>query len=214
MMPYKSTFIKVFPIFMKKYMKERYGPDITKKAFKKAPVIYRDMLDKVDDIGADNPMAGNIYMAFVFMAIWKASEDAIDIDGYRTVVRNTVTRSFLRRFIGKNDLNSPDGVKIGYARMQQMKEWADEHPQYKEKTWDFNFDENLHKDGFYYHFTQCPLNTFARKYGYLDVLPVCCELDYLLTEASHGRLIRENTLAMGGEICDYWIVPDKIKDPR
>jgi hypothetical protein len=95
-----------------------------------------------------------------------------------------------------------------------MKEWADDHPQYKGKTWDFNFDDTLHRDGFYYHFTQCPINTFARKYGFLEVLPVCCELDHLLTEASHGRLIRQYTLATGGDVCDYWIVPDKIKNPK
>ncbi|MCR4703262.1 MAG: L-2-amino-thiazoline-4-carboxylic acid hydrolase [Saccharofermentans sp.] len=59
-----------------------------------------------------------------------------------------------------------------------------------------------------------PINTFARKYGYLDVLPVCRELDHILTEASHGKLIRKYTLATGGNICDYWIVPDSIKEPR
>ena len=214
MMPYKSTYIKLFPIFMKKYMIEQYGKEVTKKAFKKAPAIYKEMLNQVDDIGADNPMAGNIYMAFVFMAIWKASEGAIDNDRYRIVIRNLMTKSLLRKFIGKNDLNSPDGVPIALNKMHKMKEWADEHPQYRDKTWDFNFDETLHKDGFYYHFTYCPLNAFARKYGYLEILPVCCELDHLLTAASHGRLIREHTLATNGPICDYWIVPDKISNPQ
>ena len=90
--------------------------------------------------------------------------------------------------------------------MHRMKDWADAHPQYQGKTWDFNFDDTLHRDGFYYHFTYCPLNSFARKHGYIEVPPVCCELDHILTEASHGRLIREYTLATDGEICDYWIV--------
>ena len=172
------------------------------------------MLWKVDDIGADNPMAGNIYMAFVFMAIWKAADGKIDIKSYRTVVRNTVTKSFMRKFIGKNDLNSPDGVNIGNEKMHRMKAWADSHPQYQEKTWDINFDDSLHRDGFFYYFTQCPINTFARKYGYLEVLPVCCELDHILTEASHGKLIRKYTLATDGSMCDYWIVPDRIKEPQ
>ena len=57
------------------------------------------MLEKVDDIGADNPMAGNIYMAFVFTAIWKAADGAIDTDSYRIVVRNTITKSFMRKFM-------------------------------------------------------------------------------------------------------------------
>ena len=46
------------------------------------------------------------------------------------------------------------------------------------------------------------------------VIAVCCELDYILTEESHGKLIREYTLAEGGPICDYWIVPDKMENPQ
>ena len=214
MMPYKSTYIRLFPLFMKKFMIEQYGKEVTKNALKKAPAIYRDMLEKTDDIGADNPMAGNIYMAFVLMAIWKAAEGAIDPDSYRTVTRNLLTKTPIRKFIGKSDLNSPEGLKLGNEKMHRMQDWVDAHPQYRDRTWDFNFDDTLHRDGFYYHFTRCPLNNFARKYGYLEILPVCCELDHILTEASHGKLIRKYTLAAGGDICDYWIVPERIRDPQ
>ncbi len=213
MMKYKGTFITVFPVLMKKYMLEQYGKDVTKKAYKKAPSIYREMLDQVDDIGFDNPMAGNIYMAFVFMAIWKAADGAIDIESYRTVVRSFLTKSFARKFIGKSDMNKPEDVLKAKQKFRRMQAWADEHPQYKDKTWDFNFDEKRHKDGSFYYFTRCPLNDFARKYGYIEVLPVCCELDHILTEASKGRLIREYTLATGGPLCDYGIGPNKLENP-
>ena len=199
---------------MKKFMVEQYGRKVTKEAFKKAPAIYRDMLSKVSDIGSENPMAGNIYMAFVFMAIWKAADGKIDTDSYRTVVRNFLTKSFARKFIGKSDMNNPEDVLKAKAKFRRNQAWADEHPQYRDKTWDFNFDESRHKDGSFYYFTRCPLNDFAREYGYIEVLPVCCELDYILTEASHGKLIREYTLAEGGPICDYWIVPDKMENPQ
>ncbi len=29
--------------------------------------------------------------------------------------------------------------------------------------------DSKHKDGSYYYFTRCPLNDFARKYGFLEV---------------------------------------------
>ncbi len=214
MLKYKGTFIKMFPLMMKKFMVEQYGKAVTKEAYRKAPGIYRDMLMKVEDIGSENPMAGNIYMAFVFMAIWKAADGAIDTDSYRIVVRRFLTESFARKFIGKSDMNKPEDVQKAKEKFRRMQAWADEHPQYKDKTWDFNFDETRRRDGSFYYFTRCPLNDFARKYGFLEVLPVCCELDHILTEASHGKLIREYTLATGGPICDYWIVPDKMEDPR
>ena len=214
MLKYKGTYIRLFPIMMKKFMEEQYGKTVTKEAYKKAPAIYRDMLMKVDDIGSDNPMAGNIYMAFVFMAIWKAAGGAIDTESYRIVVRRFLTESFARKFIGKSDMNKPEDVLKARDKFKRMQAWADDHPQYRDKTWDFNFDEARHKDGSFYYFTRCPLNDFARKFDYLEVLPVCCELDHILTEASHGKLIREYTLATGGPICDYWIVPDKLSDPQ
>lgn len=208
MMKYKGTFITLFPVLMKKYMVAQYGRELTKKAFAKAPSIYRDMLEKVDDIGADNPMAGNIYMAFVFMAIWKAADGGIDVESYRVVIRDFLSKSPIRKFLGKTDLRTPEGMQTAKDKYRRMQAWADEHPQYKEKTWDFNFDEARHKEGCFYYFTRCPLNDFARKNGYLEVLPACCELDHLLTEAAHGKLIREYTLATGGAVCDYWIVSE------
>ena len=214
MLEYKGTFITLFPLMMKKYMVEQYGRTVTKEAFKKAPAIYKDMLSKVEDIGSENPMVGNIYMAFVFMAIWKAADGAIDTDSYRTVVRSFLTKSFARKFIGKSDMNKTEDVLKAKEKYRRMQAWADDHPQYKDKTWDFNFDEVRHKDGSFYYFTRCPLNDFAREHGYIEVLSVCCELDHILTEASKGRLIREYTLATGGPICDYWIVGNKLKNPQ
>ena len=74
MMKYKSTYIRLIPLFMRKYMIKQYGRELTVRSLKKAPGIYREMLEQVDDIGFDNPMADNIYMGFVFMAIWKAAD--------------------------------------------------------------------------------------------------------------------------------------------
>ena len=65
-----------------------------------------------------------------------------------------------------------------------------------------------------YHFTQCPLNTFARREGYEEVLPVMCDIDHLTARLMHFKLHREQTLAGGGSVCDYWFVGDKVKNPR
>ncbi len=43
MMKYKGTYIKLFPMILKKYMIEQYGKEVTKKALKGAPKIYRDI---------------------------------------------------------------------------------------------------------------------------------------------------------------------------
>jgi hypothetical protein len=88
MMKYKGTYLKLFSIMLKKYLKEQYGSEVTKKALKESKAIYKEMLEKVDDIGADNPMASNIYSCFVFLAIWKAAEGAIDVESFMCCILN------------------------------------------------------------------------------------------------------------------------------
>ncbi len=41
-----------------------------------------------------------------------------------------------------------------------------------------------------------------------------CDIDHLTAKLMHLTLHREQTLAGGGEICDYWFVGDQVKDPR
>jgi len=214
MMKYKGTYIRLIPIFLRRYLAEQYGKELTKDVLRKAPHIYRRMLEQTDDIGFENPMADNIYMGFVFMAIWKAADGKIDIDSYRSVIKRFMGSSVVQKMIGGPNLNDPQALNKAKEKFRANKRWADEHPEYKDKTWDFNFDDSKHKDGTYYHFTRCPLNDFARKYGFLEILPVCCEMDYMTIAARHAVLHRDHTLAAGGNICDYWIVPDKIKDPE
>lgn len=46
MMKYTGKYYRVLTLFMKKYLKEQYGKDVTKKTLQKAPAIYKDMLSK------------------------------------------------------------------------------------------------------------------------------------------------------------------------
>ena len=214
MMPYKETYLRLFSFLLKKPMIQQYGKDLTRKTLKATPAVYRGMLEKTDDIGAENPMAGNIYMGFIFLAIWKAADGAISVNSLRSVVDAFMARPIVKKIMSGKDLNRQEDLKAAEEKFHRMQKWADAHPEYKEKTWDFNFDKSKHRDGVYYHFTRCPMEKFARENGFLEVLPVACEIDYKTTAFSHGVLHRDYTLATGGPVCDYWIVPDQVKDPE
>lgn len=211
-MKYTSKYFNIFSLLLKKPMKKHFGGKATRECLKKALPIYRDMILKTEDIGQKNPMAGNIYMGYVFMAICRAGN--YTPDDFTEVSVEFMNSPLVQKFIAGRDMNNPDDIKKGYEKMKRYAKWADDHPEFKDKTWDFNFDETLHKDGFYYHFTRCPMEKFARENGFLDVLPVGCRLDHLMTNANHGILYRKGTLAEGAPMCDYWIVGDKVKDPK
>ena len=150
----------------------------------------------------------------LFLAIWKAAEGAISPESLRRVTKAFMARPIVGKIMGGKDINRSEDLAAAKARFHRMQDWADAHPEYKDRTWDFNFDDTKHRDGSYYYFTHCPLEKFARENGFLEVLPVACEIDYMTTAFSHGILHREYTLATGGPVCDYWIVPDRIQNPE
>lgn len=45
-------------------------------------------------------------------------------------------------------------------------------------------------------------------------MPALCSTDEVMFRLQHGKLYREHTIAKGEGICDYWIVGDKVKNPK
>lgn len=208
MMEYTNKYWKMIIPIVKKGLVRRFGKEETASLLQKADAIYRDMLNRADDIGKDNPMSSNMYEGLIFFAIWEAADGKISIDDLREITHEVMGFPLMKAvgiFVNAN--------KSGLARLEKKMhknaEWLEVHPQYKGVSWDFNFDKTKHSEGFYYHFTRCPLNDFARREGYLEVLPVMCEIDLLSASLMHAKLIRRQTLASGGEMCDYWFVGDK-----
>lgn len=214
MLKYTSKYWSVIAPLVKKSIKRHYGRDFANAIMSKAKREYRSMLNKADDIGADNPMASNVYMCFIFLAVYRAAKGKISVNGLRIISHEVMEWKPLKCMGLFINANRPSGVDALRKKIQKSADWLEKHPKYKAVSWDFNFDENKHRDGYYYHFTQCPLNNFARREGLLEVLPVMCEIDHLTAGLMHAKLYRKYTLAGGGKMCDYWFVGDKLKNPK
>jgi len=214
MLKYTGKYWLVLAPLVRKSLKKHYGKAFADKTMIKAKSEYRAMLERVDDIGAGNPMASNIYMSFVFFAVYKSANGKITIKALRMIAHEAISWKPLKLMGLFVNANKASGIDVIRKMMMKNAEWLEKHPEFRKVSWDFNFDENKHRDGYYYHFTQCPLNSFARREGLLDVLPVMCDMDFLTAGLMHAKLHRENTLAGGGKICDYWYVGDKVKNPK
>lgn len=208
MMEYTDKYWKMIIPLVKKDLVRRFGKEEAASLIQKTDVVYRDMLNRADDIGKDNPMASNLYEGLLFLALWEAADGKISVDDLREITR-AVMQFPAMKLVGLFMNANRSGLEKLEKRMHKNAEWLEVHPQYKGVSWDFNFDKTKHSEGFYYHFTRCPLNDFARREGYIEVLPVMCEIDMLSAELMHAKLIRKQTLASGGDCCDYWFVGDK-----
>ena len=69
MMKYTDKYWKMLMPYIKKSINRRYGKAYTKELVQKTDLVYRDMLNRADDIGADNPMASNTYECLLFLAV-------------------------------------------------------------------------------------------------------------------------------------------------
>ena len=207
-MEYTDKYWKMIIPLVKKDLVRRFGKEEAASLIQKTDVVYRDMLNRADDIGKDNPMASNLYEGLLFLALWEAADGKISGDDLREITR-AVMQFPAMKLVGLFVNANRSGLEKLEKRMHKNAEWLEVHPQYKGVSWDFNFDKTKHSEGFYYHFTRCPLNDFARREGYIEVLPVMCEIDLLSAELMHAKLIRKQTLASGGDCCDYWFVGDK-----
>lgn len=208
MMEYTDKYWKMIIPLVKKDLVRHFGKEESASLIQKTDVVYRDMLNRADDIGKDNPMASNLYEGLLFLALWEAADGKISVDDLREITR-AVMQFPAMKLVGLFVNANRSGLEKLEKRMHKNAEWLEVHPQYKGVSWDFNFDKTKHSEGFYYHFTRCPLNDFARREGYIEVLPVMCEIDLLSAELMHAKLIRKQTLASGGDCCDYWFVGDK-----
>lgn len=211
MMKYTDKYWKLLIPLLKRRLGKRYGKEYTKALITKADGVYRGMLNRVDDVGEDNPMASNIYEGLVVMAIWKASDGKISVNDLRKICMDMLSMPILKVVGLFINGNKESGVRKYRSMIEKDAEWLEEHPQYKDVSWDFHIDDTRHKEGFCYYFTRCPLNNFARREGCLEVLPVMCDVDFLIAKLMHFKLHREHTLADGGEVCDYWYVGDREK---
>lgn len=61
----------------------------------------------------------------------------------------------------------------------------------------------------YYRITRCPICAYAEKLGVSELMPLFCELDEVMITLQHGVLHRKQTLANGGEFCDYYITGNR-----
>ena len=199
MMEYTSKYWNMLTPLIKKSLLKRYGKEETAELLRKTNQIYRDLLRRADDIGKDNPMTSNLYEGLIFLALWDASDRKISVDELRTISEEMMSFPLLKAMGLMINANKKSGMARIAKMMHKDAAWLEAHPQYKAYSWDFHFDETKHQDGFYYHFTQCPLNTF---------------IDYKTAALMHAKLYRDHTLAGSGEVCDYWFVGDKVENPK
>ena len=172
-MKYNGFYFWMFKSPMKKILAEKYGREYAADIMKKSKKVYRELVEKADDIGNDNPMAYNELFA-------------------------------------KTDLNTDKGKAENKKSVVKYAKWYTPEKEAKYPTsFKVDFIGQPYEGACYYRITRCPICSYARNLGVSELMPLFCELDEVMITLQHGVLHRKQTLANGGEYCDYFITGDK-----
>ena len=207
-MKYKGFYFLLFKGPMKKVLIEKYGKVYASDIIRKSKGVYRDLVENMDDIGADNPMVYNEMFALVFVSPYLASEKKIPPETIREMMRKSLYS--VKWYFSLINLNTKRGKELNKKNILKYYKWYTEE---KEKlyptSFKVDFEGQPYEGACYYRITRCPICIYTKKLNVFELMPLFCELDDLMISLQHGVLHRKETIAKGGDYCDYFIVGDK-----
>ena len=207
-MKYKGFYFLLFKGPMKKVLIEKYNKAYALEIIKNSKKVYRELVKNMDDIGEDNPMAYNEMFALVFVAPYIASEKKIPPETVQEMMRRSLYT--FKWFFSLINLNTKRGKEANKKNILKYYKWYTEE---KEKLYPTSFKVDFEGEPYegacYYRITRCPICAYTKKLGVDELMPLFCELDELMISFQHGVLHRKETIAKGGDYCDYFILGDK-----
>lgn len=207
-MKYKGFYFLLFKGPMKKVLIEKYNKAYALEIITKSKKVYRELVKNMDDIGEDNPMVYNEMFALVFVAPYIASEKKIPPEIVQEMMRRSLYT--FKWFFSLVNLNTKRGKEANKKNILKYYKWYTEE---KEKLYPTSFKVDFEGEPYegacYYRITRCPICAYTKKLGVDELMPLFCELDELMISFQHGVLHREETIAKGGDYCDYFILGDK-----
>lgn len=120
-MKYNGFYFWMFKSPMKKVLAEKYGREYAAGIMKKSKKVYRELVEKADDIGDDNPMAYNELFALAFVAPYVASEKKNPPTAVQEMMRRSLYH--IKWYFAKTDLNTDKGKAENKKSVVKYAKW-------------------------------------------------------------------------------------------
>ena len=207
----EKTLKRLQPAMMKA-LRVRYGEAEANDRWTGLESQFSRWLREEGDLGGrKNMMSSNMMLCYAVCAFYEAMDRELTREQFDMMVEDAMEASFRRMgIINMNRLyRNRTLMKLCHSFVQRYtkkvgkfrgNEWGD--------TWKIRVNPNGHTVGFAMTLDSCPLYEFAKKRGYMDVLPWMCATDQRVARAMHAHLIRHKTISSGDDCCEYWYVGD------
>lgn len=209
-MKYNGFYFFLFSRPMKRVLTEQYSRAYANDIMKKSKPLYRNLVERADDIGRDNPMAYNALFALAFIAPYLASGKEIPPQTIQEMMRQSLY--YVKWYFRMVNLNTDRGKASNKKSIMKYVKWYTAEREKKYPTsFKVDFVGQPHEGACYYRITRCPICSYCKKLGAEELMPLLCDLDYVMINLQHGVLYRRHTIAKDGDYCDYYIVGDMEK---
>ena len=203
---------------IRRYLKKHY-PRSKKRIIARAERIRPKLMKKAPDMGGkENSLAGNLNMFILFLSYYEATNHRMAGEAIDEIIEDIYKH--MKVFNRVMDINNKSILTLlrkylyrSYQKYADLVEEKRKHGQWMD-TWGMIVNPNKDDRGFAFTLVGCPLVEYAKKYGYMELMPHMCALDHSYAKLMHAKLIRTHTVATGADSCDYWYVPDKSKTAR
>lgn len=207
-MKYNGLYFWLFKGPMKQVLAEQYGKQYAHDIMKRSKPLYRKLVREAPDLGSDNPMAYNELFALAFVAPYIASGKKISPEAIQEMMRRSLYH--VKWYFARTDLNTDWGKAENKKSIMQYMRW---YTPEKEAKYPTSFKVDLvgqpYEGACYYRITRCPICAYCKKLGVEELMPLLCDLDHVMIQLQHGVLHRQQTIASGGDFCDYFITGDR-----
>lgn len=199
-------------------LKKRFGEEQGGKLWEKTKGIYEDFVKDMPYTGGNrNFMAHSLYDSIACFAYWEAMPEGEK----ETVEEFTETVSLVfngdaskkKRYPEFLTANNRTLLKIVGSLMRLVFTPMNKRVDSGEwnNAWRVKINPDKPTGGVQMVLVGCPIADFARKHGYMELMPAMCNPDYNSMREYGFYLIRPKTVGMGYDICDYHLVGDKSR---
>nr|MCR5774185.1 L-2-amino-thiazoline-4-carboxylic acid hydrolase [Lachnospiraceae bacterium] len=176
-----------------------YSLSDAKRITKAAKPKYREIIEKLPEFEVEDRFKTNIVNCAVLTAFLLSMDRRPSVEEatryYEHAMTNPATKKFCR-MSGKKKFTDSD--------IEGMKKTASFRAADR-NLYSWNMDYLPYDDGSGYEarFYKCGICVLMKEYGFYDLVPAMCHLDYTMSELGGASdFVREYTLASGGPYCD------------
>lgn len=165
--------------------------------------VYRQMVARTPDIGPVTKNMLRVCLAggMLWLSIYKAAEGKMSEECFGGMVDASIRSPLIVAGFKRKG-------KTAFTLEAQQKRAANAaSPDADQNRFQWNADFIFGRDleEFTVRYTQCGLCALGRQEGLLHLVPYLCVLDTMSIEWMGGSLYRTQTLATGGDCCDFYV---------